>query len=152
MNKAWLGDQYASLLDPRSTWFQRWYFELRVTEEIYRFQRYGQLASLIVMIFGTRSSEKDYLARLAKIADEGLRLIDIPGHIESREYGICLPHTPASGAEVVLDRLADLLSDFSVQIGYAVFGEDGETFWELLSAARKNATGTSKRPIPFHAA
>jgi 6-phosphogluconate dehydrogenase (decarboxylating) len=152
MNKAWLGDQYASLLDPRSTWFQRWYFELRVTEEIYRFQRYGQLASLIVMIFDANNSEKDYLASLAKIAEEGLRLVDVPGHIESSEYGICLPHTSASGADVVIERLTGLLSDFSVQFGYAVFGEDGETFWELLTAARRNATGSGRRPIPFHAA
>jgi len=152
MNRPWLGDQYASLLDLRSTWFQRWYFELRVTEEIYRFQRYGQLASLVVMIFGAKNSEKDYVAMLAKIADENLRLVDIPGHIESHEYGICLPHTPASGAEIVLERLEELLNDFSVQIGYAVVGEDGETFWDLLNAARRHATGPRRRPVPFHAA
>ncbi len=152
LKRSWLSAQHASLIDPSSTWFQRWYFELRLTEEIYRCQRYGQLTTVIVIEFAPECCGRSLEQALAKIAEEGLRLVDIPGRIESHEYGICLPHTGGAGAQVIADRLKAQLSRFSPRMGCAVFGEDGRTIWELLSIARSRAQEDESQPTPLEAA
>jgi hypothetical protein len=51
------------------------------------------------------------------------------------DYGICLPHTPKSGGEVVAMRIRAFMEEYQPLVGVASFGEDGSDFQDLLDAA-----------------
>lgn len=135
-------------LDLESTWYQRWYFELRFDEELERALRYGQPTSLVTAqlesIGEAGSEERTRLSEvLAWLANERLRITDMPGVINRDEYALFLPQTDRVGAEVVAERLKAILNDFGPRVSLAVFPDDGANAQQLLDVARANSVRTA---------
>jgi hypothetical protein len=55
------------------------------------------------------------------------------------DYGICLPHTPKEGGEVVASRIRTFLDEYQPLVGVASFGADGSDFDALFDAAEAAA-------------
>jgi hypothetical protein len=127
-----------SLVDLGTGWYENWYFNLRLDEEIMRAVRYGRDLSLVGINIGRPggrlSGERSRLhARLADIAYNGLRATDIPGNLGSFTYAVALTETDRGGAEVVAIRLREALADFLPVVAVACFPEDGETLTDLMA-------------------
>ncbi len=144
--------EYTPLLDMPSTWFQRWYFELRLKEEIYRAQRYGQLLAVVLITFSPGLDRISLDASLRAFATSRLRLVDVPGRIEENEFGLLLPHTGIAGAGVVAGRVSSAFDRFPHQVGLAIYPDDGENFWQLWAAARSRLGTTDGASPPSQAA
>lgn len=128
-----------SLVDLGTGWYENWYFNLRLDEEILRAMRYGRALSLVGISIahpgGRLSSERSRLhARLADVAYNGLRATDIAGNLGNFTYAVALTETDRAGAEVVAARLQASFKEFGGSATVASFPEDGETLTDLLAA------------------
>lgn len=120
-----------------SPWYQRAYFEKRVEQELYRSRRYETETTVLVVHIpaisrGAARSLRDFVS-------SQLRLIDTAGLLGNGDYGICLPHTPKDGGEVVAGRIRDFMHEYEPSVGVASFGSDGTEFDELFSVAEARA-------------
>jgi hypothetical protein len=131
----------AQIFVDSSSWFQRWYLELRLVEEIYRASRYALLSSLIVVKLTQYDLMDDVAipAPLSQFAEQHLRVSDVPGYLGYGEYAICLPHTDEAGGRVVMSRLNEELRDYSPRVGLAVIPSDGSTPAALIEFAQQRA-------------
>jgi len=130
------------IYDEATHWYQGWYFDLRLEEELARGKRYGiAVAVLVVLLPGpfNRQQAKDLNARLPDIAAKALRRSDIPALLEENEYAIALPHTSPQQAETVVRRLVKSFSGFAPIIGVAGFPDDSDDSAQLLLIAEHRA-------------
>lgn len=146
----------ASLYDPLTAIFHRWYFELRLEEETRRCQRYGQSLSLIALRIERPEQVRPTLEadplelEVAKLAARTLRAVDIPASLGELEFAFCLPNTDADGARMTARRLREALGSRRHAIGIACYPEhstDGKRILEyaLLDMARPRAETAAPR-------
>lgn len=120
-----------------SPWYQRAYFEKRVEQELYRSRRYG--TETTVLIVRIPAISRGAARSLYTFVSGQLRLIDTAGLLGTGDYGICLPHTPKDGGEVVAGRIRAFLEEYEPAVGVASYGSDGTEFDELFSVAEARA-------------
>ena len=120
-----------------SPWYQRAYFEERVGQELYRSQRY-KTETTVVLVRIPAVSRRAARALYTFVSTQ-LRTIDCAGLMGTGDYGICLPHTPKSGGEVVASRIRAFMDEYQPMIGVASYGEDGTEFIELFDVAEAAA-------------
>jgi hypothetical protein len=133
------------IFDLGTTWYQRWYFDLRLEEELIRAKRHDFPVSVIVITLmkepgGPLSPERmDFNNRLSAIKDTKLRRTDIPAVLSERAYAICLPHTDKKRCQVVVDRISRTLKGYRYMLGVAEFPGDAEADapMELLTTAAR---------------
>ncbi len=97
--------------------FNHRFFYDRLTAEVARARRYGLQLSLLMLdlddfkrfndTFGHQAGDR-VLAEVGRIMREQLRRdVDVPCRYGGEEFAVILPHTPATGAEIVGRRLTD---------------------------------------------
>jgi GGDEF domain-containing protein len=124
-------------MEPESSWYRRWYFELRLEEEMLRSARHSRDLSLLILRLRrlddlSGEQEEDHFLLLSHIANNRLRATDIPGRLAADEYAIVLPETGPAGAEIVASRLTDDLADYIISCKIRNFPDDGVAVDELL--------------------
>jgi GGDEF domain-containing protein len=142
-----------SILDEESGWYQGWYFDLRLEEEVARSTRYDLPLSLLVLRLTepltNAQDERLFRHVLSDIVERKLRRSDIPGLRGADEFATALPHTNRSQAEFVGKRLAKWFDPYRVDIGIASFPEDGREPEELLRVAKNRAGAVSGGTSPL---
>jgi diguanylate cyclase (GGDEF)-like protein len=122
----------AALTDSLTGLFNQGYFRQRLTEEVARAARYGIPLSLILIDVDHFKQVNDRLGhaagdallrRIANIIAAGCRRTDYQGvRRGGDEFAIILPHTPASAAEQLAERLRQTVAastDVTLSIGVA---------------------------------
>ena len=82
------------------------------TREIKRMRRYATPASIVVLapaVSGETALDYADLRQCAAAFRETLREIDLVGWVRDHAFALCLPQTPADGAELVMRRVIDLI-------------------------------------------
>jgi GGDEF domain-containing protein len=132
--------QLHGLLDWNNGWYQKWYFMLRLEEEVLRSIRYHHPFAVLSITLETKPHDKagrqELDKLLAELAFDGFRETDIQGVLNLDELAVILPETDRAGAEIVSDRLAGRLAPFAPRLGVALFPSDGGTAEELLEHAQ----------------
>lgn len=116
-----------------SPWYQLAYFEERVGQELYRSRRYD--TETTVLLVRIPAVSRRAARALFTFVSTQLRAIDTAGLMGTGDYGICLPHTPKEGGEIVAQRIRMFLEEYAPMVGVAAYGEDGEDFESLFDAA-----------------
>jgi GGDEF domain-containing protein len=128
------------LYDPETAILQRWYFEMRVEEELERARRYGQPLSVVVLRLA-RPVERPLKetempdAAVAQRAARAVRSVDLAAGLGPFEYGFCLPNTPRDGACAAASRIGVALSDCALMIGIACYPQDHVAGGSILTQA-----------------
>jgi GGDEF domain-containing protein len=136
------GVRRAAIYDEATGLLNRWFFELRLAEEIARSSRYSlHFALLTIRILPTEPTGNPIewemtAARVAHQAARAIRTADIPAAIGDLEYAVCLVHCDRDGAESAAQRLIEELQGYRFEIGVAVFPEDQGQAKELIETAR----------------
>ena len=129
--------------DKDSNWYQGWYFDLRLEEELARCTRYDIPLSLIVFIIREPATSEANSRLLNELLDdivvEKLRRTDLPGVLASNEYAVSLPHTLPAQANIVARRVAKAFAPFTIGTGLVSYPEDGAEPEQLLSLAEQRA-------------
>jgi GGDEF domain-containing protein len=138
-----LGRRLPPIYDEESLWYQGWYFDLRLEEEIARATRYRLPLALVVICIPVKAlgqNRAGLSACLAEIAtSRRLRRSDIPAVLTSNELAVFLPHTTPDQAENVVKRLARSLAAFQPAFGIASYPRDSEEPNHLLLVAEERA-------------
>jgi hypothetical protein len=116
-----------------SAWYQRAYFEERVGQEIYRSRRYK--TETTVLLVRIPAVSRRAARALYTFVSTQLRTIDCAGLMGTGDYGICLPHTPKAGGEVVARRIRAFMDEYQPLVGVASYGPEGTEFQSLFEAA-----------------
>lgn len=132
------------------------YFRERLSEEIYRSERYqGQLSVLIFDIDDFKKFNDSYghpfgdtiLKKVAELVTANIRKIDIPCRYGGDEFIIMLPQSSKEEATTIAIRLQQEINNcqievtpkesikFTVSIGIAVYPEDAKTEEDLIKKA-----------------
>ena len=134
----------AALYDPLTAIFHRWYFELRLEEEVRRCQRYGHSLSVIAMRVerpedAKRTLETDPLElEIAKLAARTLRAVDIPASLGELEFAFCLPNTDAEGARITARRLREAIGKRGLSLGIACYPDSSIDGKKILEDALRD--------------
>lgn len=134
-----------AIYDQATGLYHRWYFELRLSEETKRCQRFGLSMALLAIKAQHLDHELQPVAwdevnsNLALQVSRLVRAVDIPATIGHLEYALCLTQCDRAGAEATVERVLDALRDHSPSIGLAVYPQDGADGKELLNRARERA-------------
>lgn len=138
-----------AIYDPATALYHRWYFELRVGEEIGRCRRYGLSMAIIVVTAAARRGANTEASRvqLAQTVNHMVRSVDIAASLDEFEYGICLPHAEAGGAGTTLARLTSELSEHHVTLGLALYPDHGLEGEALIEHARAQIRGGGTPPL-----
>ena len=121
-----------------SPWYQLAYFEERVGQELYRSRRYK--TETTVLLVRIPAVSRRAARALYTFVSTQLRTIDCAGLMGTGDYGICLPHTPKAGGEVVASRIRAFMDEYQPLVGVASYGQDGAEFQALFEAADTAAT------------
>ena len=136
-----------AIKDEGSDWYQGWYFDLRLEEELARAKRYNLPLSLLrIYLIGPAVKERDHNLLnelLSDVVSRKLRRMDIPAFLEGNEYAVALPHTNQQQAEVVAKRLTKAFAPYSVAAGVASFPQDGLQPEQLLVEAGQRALAST---------
>jgi GGDEF domain-containing protein len=138
---------HPDLLDPATSWYRRWYFVLRLAEEVERADRYAQPLAVMTITLPRTVQTMLYQLHgrvaewLGSVADEALRVSDFPGVLAPDELAVFLPHAGRDVARRIATRVALRLESLTPVIGIAAFPEDGRGAEDLLAAARRRASG-----------
>lgn len=137
-----------AIYDEKSHWYQEWYFELRLAEEIDRATRYGTPLALVVAFLtdDVKKNDRTLVQILQSIAANSLRRSDIPGILGDYGYGLVLPHTTPEQAEAVITRLQKAFTPYTVALGTSSYPEDRSNVSELLTLATHRAATASGEP------
>jgi GGDEF domain-containing protein len=131
-----------------SHWYEGWYLELRLEEELARSARYHLPPTLLNVHLDQpprRAAEQQKLdKRLLDILIKGLRRSDIAGIFDQNELAVLLPHTNERHAEIVAGRLKKALADYSPLVGTATYPKDGNEP-AVLFAVAEHHSGASAR-------
>jgi len=127
--------------DPQTALLHRWYFELRVTEEITRYRRYGPSVTVLVVRPANRSevnpSKEMGEIDLVQVFAQTLRSVDMAARVGELEYAVCLPQTDAEGALAAAERILSKHANDDLIVGVAVCPDDGEDVESLLDKAQR---------------
>jgi len=129
-----------SIQDRATGLLQKWYFDLRVAEEVNRCKRYGVPMALIRLAAPANARRGDTWGtetewQLAQEVEHRLRAVDISARIGGLEFIACLPHTDLRGAQVAARRILKDLEGWSLTVGFATYPTDGEDADMLIEAA-----------------
>jgi GGDEF domain-containing protein len=120
-----------AIYDRATGLYAYWYLELRATEELSRAHRHHRPAFVISLWASSKEAELDMVERLK----EGLRESDLAAYLNNGHFVILLTETDGHGALRVLGRLLHGV-EAAVSCGLARSPDDGETFDQLLEAAK----------------
>ncbi|MBS2002192.1 MAG: diguanylate cyclase [Candidatus Obscuribacterales bacterium] len=130
-------------------------FYKRLNYEIQRARRYKRPLSIILVgiddleKIGLKCSSETKNAvveSVAKMLLASIRDVDVPGRCREDCFGVILPETPVSGAEVAAERIRTKMEQMTVQqqwqatlvitvsVGAASYPEDGDVVEELFAA------------------
>ena len=122
------------ILDPETTLFKRWYFDLRLSEELNRCKRYGSPMAMIAVRRAASSSKaepqvpRETEVDFVKVFMRNVRTLDLATKLNESDYCICLPHTDRGGAESVATRLLAEVGTAQISVGVAEYSsEDKES-------------------------
>jgi hypothetical protein len=128
-----------SIYDQATTWYEPWYFSLRLDEEVARSRRHSLDLAVIAFAIddlgGPLSPLRLDLNNVMSEFAATLRISDIPGVVDRERFAIALPQTGRAGAATLLHRLAAALAPFEPRIGLAVFPADAASADDLLARA-----------------
>jgi GGDEF domain-containing protein len=126
-----------SIIDPSTGLLQKWYFDLRVSEEISRSSRYGLAMTVVRLSVGSEKPVQEGAEEwhLARAIVRQLRQVDIASRMSGTDFVVCLPHTGNSGGRIVAARLVRSLREWQVKAGVASFPEHGKDVEALEGAA-----------------
>jgi GGDEF domain-containing protein len=134
-----------------TTSFTAEYFMQRLQQECDRSRRYKLSLTLVALRFhprgGAAASEELHASIAADVFSHvalAMRAEDVLGRLNALDYCMYLPHTGREGAAIVTERLLSALETYLPTIGLGIYGEDGATAQELLTAALR--AGESKVP------
>ncbi len=130
-------------------------FYKRLNYEIQRARRYKRPLSIILVgiddleSIGMKSSietKNAVVEAVAKMLLGSIRDVDVPGRCREDCFGIVLPETPVSGAEVAAERIRTKMEQYAVQqqwqatliitvsVGAASYPDDGDVVEELFAS------------------
>jgi GGDEF domain-containing protein len=140
------------IIDPETTMLKRWYFDLRLSEEVSRCRRYGSSLAVIAVrrlagagVDARTQTEVDFV----KVFTRNVRSLDLAAKLGDQDYCICLPHTDKSGAEAVATRLLAEVGDGQVIVGVAEFDPQEKEGDVLIERAFSHAMPSSSfTPAP----
>jgi diguanylate cyclase (GGDEF)-like protein len=113
--------ELASLSFNFRTFYKRVHYELR------RAKRYTRPLSVLLVAVdrleevgnkGGSDAKTQVIEAAARVVLSSIRDVDIPGRCREDVFGIILPETPRSGAEVAAERLRTKLEDLNVVAGW----------------------------------
>lgn len=105
MDETWV------LIDPRTGLHVRWYFWLRVLDEVNRSTRYGDPFGLLILEAAPgRRSGKKLLDEAASAVPATIRSTDLGGRLGDGRVGVLLTHQDAESARQARDRILDRLA------------------------------------------
>jgi len=147
---------YSPIFGGATLWYERWYFMLRLEEEVARALRHNIALSVVVFRLEDDMSETGIGLEesLRTIALKKLRKSDLPAVLEDRGLGLCLTHTNPEQAEVVVNRVMRTLRPFRAWSGLSSLPADGSDSETLFLMARHHAmreaaqAGLGVGPIP----
>lgn len=124
--------------------YQRWYFELRLKEEMDRCLRYKLSMAVLVVVVAPRADQREYelqhnAAMAAYATSREVRSVDMTTALGFNEFGIYLVHCDRAGAEAASKRLRSSLGEFESGVGIALFPEDNIEVKQLIELARDRA-------------
>ncbi len=140
-----------SITDPLTGMYNRRYLNLRLSEEITRYNRYKHPFSFMMLdldkfkyyndTYGHMAGD-DLIKDLGVVIERSLRTIDIAARFGGDEFVAIFPQTPKDDAIQITNRLKEkidaelcCLSDeisLSVSMGLATFPDDASSIMELL--------------------
>lgn len=123
--------------------FAHWYIMLRCDEECYRARRYNHNLAVVVLE-PARGNDEPWVAQdlLANWLRRQLRKADLASYVGNGSYVVLMPESTADVARAVVDRLRTEVE--GIEVGLSSFPDDGQTFDELLSAARRHLSKPSE--------
>jgi GGDEF domain-containing protein len=140
-----------SIQDRSTGLLQKWYFDLRVAEEVNRCKRYGVPMALVRLSAAggaqgdTWGSEREW--QLAQEVSKHLRAVDISTRSGPLEFLVCLPHTDLRGAQKAARRLLADLEGWSMRASFATHPQDGDEA-DALTEAALTRDGAASEDIP----
>ncbi|HXH20646.1 MAG TPA: hypothetical protein VNN10_01360 [Dehalococcoidia bacterium] len=141
-----------SIQDRATGLLQKWYFDLRVAEEVSRCKRYGTPMALLRLSAGSGAEEDTWGTetewRLAQELAHHLRAVDIATRAGPLEFLVCLPHTDLRGVQAAARRLLASLESWSPGVSYATYPEDGDESEALMQAALGRQSPPEGGPPP----
>lgn len=139
--------QLASI-DNLTTLYNRYYFTIKINEEIMRYKRYKTSFSLIMLDIDNFKLINDkyghqigdeVLIKLASILLAVTRKLDICTRFGGEEFAIILPHTASNEAEIIAERIRKKIElkflknyGLTVSLGVSTFPESGQTLKALI--------------------
>jgi hypothetical protein len=131
-----------SIFDTAPGWFQDWYFELRLSEEVYRAERYKScLTVCLIRLKPSVNVDEGEGIRLLTTIGEQFRRTDFAGITKPNELALCLVNATRDQGMLVLGRISPLLSGHEVGHGFATFPGDSPSAEGLLRHARLRLEG-----------
>ncbi|MCX6004604.1 MAG: diguanylate cyclase [Chloroflexi bacterium] len=139
-------------IDSLTELFNRKYFDERLTEEIDRHSRYGDMLTLLLLdldnfkkyndTYGHISGDKQ-LALVGKLIKDSIRSSDLAFRYGDDEFAVLLPNSSTAESFSVAERVRERISfemsskqlDITISIGLASWPGDGRTLDELCNAA-----------------
>jgi two-component system cell cycle response regulator len=150
--------QELALIDGLTHIYNRRYFDELLRREVDRAMRYPQKFSLLMIdiddfkkyndTYGHLAGDR-VLKGIASILFHRTRSTDFVARFGGEEFVLIAPHTDKKGASVLAARIADLVAkenfvltdstvtNVTVSIGVATFGDDATTKEELIQSADK---------------
>ena len=128
-----------AIYDRETGLYAHWYFTLRLEEEIVRAKRHGENFALLLVESLRGRLDEDTERLLVERLRNGFRGTDLVAHIGNLRFVILLASTDAVGANVVFQRMVREEMPCPVQIGLALFPDDGIDWRSLLDAAEAKA-------------
>ena len=128
-----------AIYDHETGLYAHWYFTLRLEEEVARAKRHGEAFALLLVesLRGRLDEETERL--LIERLRNGFRGTDLVAHIGNLRFVILLATTDAVGANIVYQRMVREAMPCPVQIGLALFPDDGVDWRSLIDAAETKA-------------
>jgi len=131
-----------SILDPHTALLQRWYFELRVADEVRRCRRYGMGVSMMFIKIEDdeeHGNDPDWNTEVqmdfVQVLARSLRAVDLASRTDEREFALCLPHTAEEGSLTLAWRVAQNVGSYKVTMRKATAPDDGFDFDALYEKA-----------------
>jgi len=137
------GAKLALIRDAATGWYQSWYFELRLEEEVYRAARYALPLTVAVVRLGDNwFPSRPACKQVLDAAASKLRRNDLPAIIGPHELGFCLTHVTREQGELIMGRLLLLFNEFDPKLGLSSFLGMDQSAVGLLNEARLAAIGS----------
>jgi GGDEF domain-containing protein len=126
-----------AIYDRETGLYAHWYFTLRLEEEIARARRDGEGFALLLVESLRGRLDEDTERLLIERLRNGFRGTDLVAHIGNLRFVVLLASTDSVGANVVYQRMAREAMPCPVQIGLALFPDDGVDWRSLIEAAER---------------